>query len=487
MNNENNIDNSSPIEEEILEEKEEEKPLTRQEYSSLFNEFENACHKAIEEQGFFFAAISRGIKKNKVSRKECPTMGVRWNKHLGRFEMVYSLEFVKELKEKVSENALSPILDTEAGREAQFRKNLGGIIVHELYHIFFNHLTNPFGRSLVHYGSDGKPRKGFQHGIWNIALDLSINCFIKENLPVWTFVPGDERFSKAKDYPGMTPELKKLNQALRDLIKTFAPFETGEVYYQLLMESKEVKDLQEYAEKNGMVSFQECSIDDHGAFDEDENGQNEATVMNQKARSMVQKAKDESERSARWGSISAELRKYIEKYLKSYVNWKSILRMFLQQSVRLHKSSSIKVINRKYPGVHPGDRIQRVAKIGIAIDQSGSVSDQLLAKFFAEISALSKIVEFVVIPFDCHVDESKVYTWKKGQNKPVERVLSGGTDFNAPTEWANANKVDGLIILTDMEAPAPNPCRVRRMWITKEGYHKVFETNEQVLEVPLDD
>ena len=76
----------------------------------------------------------------------------------------------------------------------------------------------------------------------------------------------------------------------------------------------------------------------------------------------------------------------------------------------------------------------------------------MLALFFAELNKLAQIAEFVVIPFDTRVDESKVFTWKKGQTKLPERVLAGGTCFDAPTDYVNNEGFDGHIIPTDTKA-----------------------------------
>ena len=127
-----------------------------------------------------------------------------------------------------------------------------------------------------------------------------------------------------------------------------------------------------------------------------------------------------------------------------------------------------------------------MANIAVSIDQSGSVSDQMLSMFFAELNELSSIASFTVIPFDTRVDESKVYEWRKGQNRKMERVLHGGTCFDAPTEYVNKLNFDGHIILTDMEAPKPKPSKCQRMWMTTKDCVSSrfgFQTSERVVVV----
>ena len=198
---------------------------------------------------------------------------------------------------------------------------------------------------------------------------------------------------------------------------------------------------------------------------------------------IIKKAGEECSKNNSWGSVSSSARKDIMKVLETKVDWKKVLRFFVKASQRANRSSSIKRINRRYAYVHPGRKANRVARVAISIDQSGSVSDGMLAKFFAELGKLAEIAEFVVIPFDTRVEEGKIFTWKKGQKKQYERVLTGGTCFDAPTEYVNSNTFDGHIILTDMCAPKPRPSKCQRMWMTTPEYagRPYFQTKERVV------
>jgi predicted metal-dependent peptidase len=196
-------------------------------------------------------------------------------------------------------------------------------------------------------------------------------------------------------------------------------------------------------------------------------------------------AQEASQSSKGWGSVSGEVRKDIMRRLETKVDWRKVLRYFIKTSQRASKSSTVKRIDKRYPYIHPGKKVRRQAKIAIAIDQSGSVSDEMLEAFFAELNSLAKLAEFTVVPFDTQVDADKVYVWKKGKSQKAERVMCGGTCFDAPTDWANNNSVDGLIILTDMEAPKPKACKAQRMWLTdsRGANRPYFQTNERVIAV----
>ena len=109
----------------------------------------------------------------------------------------------------------------------------------------------------------------------------------------------------------------------------------------------------------------------------------------------------------------------------------------------------------------------------------------MLAAFFSELNKLAEIAEFTVVPFDTEVATDKVYTWKKGQSKKTERVLTGGTCFNAPTKYVNYGDFDGHIVLTDLCAPKPIASKCQRMWMTTKAHaaRPYFQTNERIIAI----
>ena len=225
------------------------------------------------------------------------------------------------------------------------------------------------------------------------------------------------------------------------------------------------------------------SLDDHSGWGQC--SQETKEMAKERLKDSVKKAAEEASRSQGWGSVSSKVRSDILKSFETKIDWKKVLRYFVKTSQRADRSSSIKRINRRYAYVHPGRKANRVAKVAVSIDQSGSVSDEMLSMFFAELVKLSAVAEFVVIPFDTQVDESLVYTWKKGQRKIAERVMSGGTCFNAPTDYVNSKGFDGHIILTDLCAPKPKASKCQRMWMTTPEYigSSYFSTNEKIVAI----
>ena len=120
-----------------------------------------------------------------------------------------------------------------------------------------------------------------------------------------------------------------------------------------------------------------------------------------------------------------------------------------------------------------------MAKLLIAIDESGSVSDDMLEMFFAELESLTKKVDVTLLHFDCSAEMKHLYEWKKGMRPKLERVKMGGTNFSAPTELANdvrnRGRWDGMLIMTDGCASKPCASRLKRGWVLGQGCHLTFE------------
>ena len=367
----------------------------------------------------FFAALSRRITK--MATTAIPTAGACINKSTAQFEMIYNPEFMSSLTSV----------------------HLQGVLMHEFYHIIYEHVTGrlpPEGMNIM----------------WNIATDLAINSHIADKLPEQACIPTVGRF---KDYESGL---------------------SAEQYY------AQLKDDEQFKPKDGDAGEGEGegmpqSLDDHSGWD-DADAETKA-MAKERLRQAVEEAAKEASSKGSWGSVSSEMRKKIMDMINPKVDWRKVLRYFIKTSQRSNKRSTVRRINKRFPYIHAGKKVTRHAKIAISIDQSGSVSDKMLAAFFSELGVLAKYAEFTVIPFDTEVAEDSIYVWKKGKRKTWDRVLCGGTCFDAPTKYVNSKQFDGHIILTDMCAPKPVSSKCQRMWMTDSESHNTqyFTTNERVI------
>ena len=393
------------------------------------------------QQEPFFAALSRRIDKR--SSNALPTAGVRVNPETAQFEMLYNPEFFAGLTDKQRQ----------------------GVLIHEFYHLVFEHVTSR------------KP-VGVHHMMWNFATDLSINGLIgRDMLPDGCLFPGEGQF---ENYPvGLSAE------RYLEMLKNDEQFkgEGGEGSEGEGDESGEGSGSGTPGDEegNGGGKGMPKQFDSHEGWGEVD--QQTADIAKERLKDFTKKAAEDCSKGNGWGSVSSSVRKEILKKLKSTINWRKVLKFFIGQAQRADRSNSIKRINRRFPYIHAGKKTNRVANIAVSIDQSGSVGDDMLAKFFAELNKLAEFATFTVVPFDDKVFEDKVYVWKKGENKKKERVLCGGTNFDAPTEYVNKRKFDGHLVLTDGYAPKPKRSTCKRMWLIPESCksYLYFKTSEKQL------
>jgi len=389
----------------------------------------------------FFAALSRRIEKKEF--KGIPTAGVRVNPDTGYFEMMYNPDFFEGL--------------TDAQRS--------GVLIHEFYHLVFEHVTGRLPDELagVFSNNGNVPKdKVALFKLWNIATDLSINCLIgKDKLPEMCCFPGEGPFAELP----------------ADM--------TGEWYYDKLKQMSEDQndDGSGEGEGGGFDPDSAGQFDDHGQWGGEACDDAVKEIAKERLKEAMKDAVNEASKSNSWGSVTSTVRREIIEKLSSRVDWRKVLRWFVKCSQRSNKRSTPRRLNKRYAYIHPGRKVERVANIAISIDQSGSVSDEMLTIFYGELNKLADIATFTVIPFDTRVAEDKVYVWKKGEKRKRERVLYGGTDFNPPTEYVNKGKFDGHICLTDMCAPKPKPSKCSRMWMTdkRNGNNPYFQTNERIV------
>lgn len=455
----------------------------------------------------FFAELSRYIRK--VPTKDLPTAGVTFDQKFDDITMYWNPDFFASLS------------DSE----------VRGVLIHEFYHLIFQHISTRLK----------KPAK-----MWNVATDLAINSIIVtgENkaatLPKGGLIPGQFPIAPDDDKP-ITKE-QKAAMPMANLIESFPHGQASEWYFDRLKEKAEQVQQQQKdscpvhgkdGSGQGSGSEQEqdqnnsnnsdkgnkagnkknkqkgtekdqdhgqgghdhdkdaapctCgedwldSMDDHSGWEQIPEELREK-VKGQVA-NIVEKAVRQADSQANgWGNIPGHLREEIRKSVVRTVDWRNVLRNFVGSLERGNKTTSMKRINKRYPYIHPGTKRGYTAKLLVAVDQSGSVSDQMLSLFFGELASLTKRVSVTILPFDYTVAEKDMVEWKKGTNPDIKRVRGGGTDFNAPTVFANdpknRGKWDGMLILTDGECSPPGPSRIKRGWVLGQGCKLHFPTDE---------
>lgn len=409
----------------------------------------------------FYAHISRHI--NKIPSFDLPTAGVMIHPRTDELCLLWNPEFIKGLTQG----------------------ELMGLLIHEYSHVIFLHLT------LRH-------RK---HSDWNIALDLAINSLILEmnhsysgsgdralKLPEGCWAPGYPLVVTAERLAKMTDKEKEQQAYVSSFVEKLPKLLASEHYFMLMQKDRQDNpDKWPGSDEEFEIVFGP-GIDDHSYWSNMSEEKKEKII--EKVRSIVQKGKQIADsQSNGWGSIPSAVVDAIRAFANPAVNWKEVLKNFIGSLIRAKKSRSFKRHNRKFPFVHPGQKQAYAPKLLLAVDQSGSVSDEMLGEFFVECDRYltSSKMSFSYLPFDCEALEEDIQEYRSGKKFDYTRHRAGGTDFNAPTaifnDPKNAGRWDGMLILTDGEAPQPELCKGKRGWIIARGQKLYFDTNELVIEI----
>lgn len=135
------------------------------------------------------------------------------------------------------------------------------------------------------------------------------------------------------------------------------------------------------------------------------------------------------------------------------VDWRERLRQFINDKVVCDYSWVHR--NRRFPDIIlPGQIVNSVQKLGIAVDTSGSRNDRALALVENEVQDImdtGSVAELVVIYCDTKVQRVERFT--AGEGVSLKHKGGGGTKFAPAIEWFEENEPDVAAILyfTDLE------------------------------------
>lgn len=275
------------------------------------------------------------------------------------------------------------------------------VLSHEVFHLCFFHLTEHFQAS--------------NHTLMNIAMDASINQYI-QNLPADCVTV--ESLSKQS---GKNLELKR-----------------GAWYY--------YNELLEYANKNPKFLNQFNNIDSHDMWPGDEMSEAERTLYDNQIKSRLKETAEQVVKQA--GKIPGELSSILEaiKNKPPVFNWKRYFRRLIGNSITSEIQLTRMRPSKRFPDAR-GIRMKRKPNIMVAVDTSGSISQDDLKDFFSEIHHIWKTgVNVTVVEFDTKIQN--IFEYKGQQN--IEVHGRGGTDPTSTIEYYKQHHdFSSCIIFTD--------------------------------------
>jgi predicted metal-dependent peptidase len=303
------------------------------------------------------------------------------------------------------------------------RKERVAILIHEALHCIHGHAMRFKNFSSV----DGH--------IANVACDIAINQYIK-NIPTKMMVPGPD--GKMVEGAPITYEI------LKKRIPHALPQMNAEYYFDLIKQDQ----------KENPQNYQ--TVDDHSKWEESDMTPEQMEKFTKNHVKAILDTCSDQEKSILDQTTLDEL-------YKSNINWKAQLRSFFANSEETFTETTRKKRNRRYGLLQAGHKNESKLNLALAVDTSGSVSDEWLKQIFGEVERIFNESTMVlhIIEADCVVQN--VYLYKKGMTfKPKGR---GGTAYSAAFDKAKELGCDGVIYAGDMDcADTPNKPKMNVLW-----------------------
>jgi len=398
--------------------------------------------------GFFL------IMLNKLWSKKIPTAGV--SKNGINYQLIINDDFWENL--------------TELERL--------GLLKHELLHIAFGHLTTVF--------------KFSDRRLANIAMDMEINQYIDAS-----WLPGGElssdEFKQLKETITIELEQAKENNATREeliviskklpsrgiMIDDYAELnldiKAGARYYYDKL--KEAKDNKTQKGTSGSEAFDNLcdqmdssdgdSLPDHSTWDEFEDlSEAEQKLIEKQVQKLLSDAKEQTVKKR--GTVPGEIEGVIiiDEIKPPKFDWRGYIRRFTGVSTKVYTKKIRRKENKRFDA-NPGLKVKMKQHMLLAIDTSGSVSDNELKEFMSEMHHIYKCgIDITIIQCDTTIRSIEPY---KGKHE-LSVQGRGGTEFDPVLEYFNANlsKYTSLVYFTDGECDTDVKPRGNILWVLSE-------------------
>ena len=180
-----------------------------------------------------------------------------------------------------------------------------------------------------------------------------------------------------------------------------------------------------------------------------------------------------AQQASQAGKMNGSVARLIERLLRSTVPWRTLLARYMSGSSRtdynIMRPSQRRTGEAILPSLHT-----RQTNIVIALDTSGSIEQDELAVFIAEVNAIKSLVnaKITLLACDWQLDEEGPWVFEPWEHLTLPRTLQGGggTDFSPVFDWMHSNPIqaDLVIYFTDAQGRFPSrPSGTETLWLVK--------------------
>lgn len=209
----------------------------------------------------------------------------------------------------------------------------------------------------------------------------------------------------------------------------------------------------------------------NSAFTQAGNQASELWEENQEIQAELENQIQKADSEEGWGGLGGDLKRQIKEQGDFSFDYRRALTQFRQSIVSANRSLTRMRPSRRYGFKAMGSRYDRKANVLIAVDVSGSITDESFGNFYHAIRNfffLGLIEKIDLIFFDVNLKNTKPIPFTKNIN--LNQIKGrGGTNFQSPLDFFSLHfsEYSGLIIFTDGEGEVPKlECQKKNiLWI----------------------
>ncbi|MGL4873204.1 MAG: vWA domain-containing protein [Clostridium sp.] len=288
---------------------------------------------------------------------------------------------------------------------------MGALFKHEIYHIMFSH-----------YSREKELRNSFSKEAVNVALDVSINQFIK-------------------DLPMDAMRLDRVQKQYNIELKEDMPVE----YYAKEID-RMIKTRKKEEKKNVESDSEERRFDIGTTHDIWENLE--------VSKELEDSLKNKTINGVDTSNVPQSIKEYIKDKNEAEVPWQSILKKLIPSIERGYKKTTTRLDRRQRERLDLRGRLRdRIPEIIVAIDISGSVSKEEFRKIIIEVIQIAESRRAKVKIIECDNEVRRVYNINS-INELQDRFDSlGSTAFSPVFQYLKKNKLTNrpIVYFTDGE------------------------------------
>lgn len=300
-------------------------------------------------------------------------------------------------------------------------------IKHEIHHIISLHLTR--AKAL---------KNQYSPLALTTAMDLVVNMYL-DHLPPYAVT------------------LEHVNTKYKLSLK---PYESFEYYVEALQDALNLlEEDDKEGEEDGTSSTLQMNYDQEKTHDTwEESDEIEEDVLFEITQKAIDKAKK--------GEMSPHLQRLLETFSqeKPALPWQLYLKKQLGR-IEVGKKRTITRRNRRQPHRLDlrGSLTNHQAKIIVALDTSGSISEAQFQQAMQEVMHIIKHVPYHLSVIACDDEIREVYQVKTAKDLRKRPKTQGGTQFSPVFQYANTHQANLVIYFTDGQGE-------RSLKVTPKGY-----------------